>query len=81
MNEITDQKHQNLSKLFKKYLSLYFENRDLFLMGGYETGQDEEIDMAISLWPSLKNLIEQPEDTKANYEESKNELIKIFESK
>ena len=81
MNEITDENHQKFSRLFKKYLSLYFENRDLFLMGGYETGQDEEIDTAISLWPKLKDLVEQPENTKANFNESKNELIKIFESK
>ncbi len=79
MNEITDQKHQDYSKLFKKYLSLYFENRDLFLMGGYESGQDEEIDTAINLWPKLKEHIEQSENIEANFEQSKDNLIKIFE--
>ena len=29
------------------------ENRDLILMGGYESGQDEELDIAISLWPKF----------------------------
>ncbi len=81
MNEITNEKHQEYSKLFKKYLSLYMENRDLILMGGYETGQDEELDLAISLWPKLREHIEQAENTKSNFESSVTSLTDIFESK
>ena len=31
--------------------SLYLENRDLILMGGYTPGQDIDLDLAVSLWP------------------------------
>jgi flagellum-specific ATP synthase len=81
MNEITQANHQEYSRLFKKYLSLYMENRDLILMGGYESGQDEELDTAISLWPKLREHIEQAETTKSNFESSVSSLIEIFESK
>ena len=81
MNEITDEKHQEYARLFKKYLSLYMENRDLILMGGYESGQDEELDLAISLWPQLKDHIEQAENTKADFASSMSSLAAIFERK
>ncbi len=80
MNEITDEKHQEYARLFKKYLSLYMENRDLILMGGYESGQDEELDLAISLWPQLKLHIEQAENSKSDFASSLASLTTIFES-
>ena len=81
MNDITDSKHKEYGRLFKKYLSLYMENRDLILMGGYEIGQDEELDAAISLWPKLRQHIEQSEETKSDFESSLKSLVAIFESK
>ena len=80
MNEITTDQHQEYARLFKKYLSLYMENRDLILMGGYESGQDEELDVAISLWPKLREHIEQPESTKSDFKSSVDSLKAIFES-
>ena len=80
MNDVTQAKHQEYSRLFKRYLSLYMENRDLILMGGYESGQDEELDIAISLWPKLRAHIEQVESTKSDFESSIASLTAIFES-
>ena len=79
MNEVTGEKHQEAARLFKKYLTLYMENRDLILMGGYESGQDEELDIAISLWPKLRTHIEQSENTKSNFKSSIESLTSIFE--
>ena len=79
MNEVTGEKHQEAARLFKKYLTLYMENRDLILMGGYESGQDEELDIAISLWPKLRTHIEQSENTKSNFQSSIESLTSIFE--
>jgi flagellar biosynthesis/type III secretory pathway ATPase len=50
-------------------------------MGGYESGQDEELDIAISLWPKLREHIEQSESTKSDFESSIASLTAIFESK
>jgi flagellum-specific ATP synthase len=68
-----------MARQFKKYLALYLENRDLLLMGGYESGQDPDLDIAISLWPKLKNHIEQTEHMKSSFNESKSSLLTIFE--
>lgn len=79
MNDITDENHQETARQFKKYLALYLENRDLLLMGGYESGQDPDLDIAISLWPKLKGHIEQGEHLKSTFAESKTSLLNIFE--
>ena len=39
--------------------SVYQENKDLVLMGGYNQGQNEEIDKALELWPRICDLIKQ----------------------
>jgi flagellum-specific ATP synthase len=56
MNEITDGKQQKAAIDFKKNISLYLDNRDLLLMGGYSEGQDVDLDRAISMWPDLLSL-------------------------
>jgi flagellum-specific ATP synthase len=78
MNDIVNDKHLEYAKQFKKYLSLYLDNRDLILMGGYESGQDEELDIAISLWPKLREHIEQLDSTKSDFQTSVESLEKIF---
>ena len=79
MNDITDTQQQELARQFKKYLSLYLDNRDLLLMGGYEAGQDADLDLAISLWPQLKAHIEQPEDVQSDLKDGKESLLAIFQ--
>ena len=78
MNEITDEKQQTAAKEFKKNISIYLENRDLILMGGYSSGQDENLDRAISLWPELVNHISQKDSTGSTYNDSKNSLITLL---
>ena len=78
MNEITDGKQQKAAIDFKKNISLYLDNRDLLLMGGYSEGQDEDLDKAISMWPDLVNHISQKDDVGANYSDSKSALIKLL---
>ena len=50
MNSIITEEHRNKAELIKKYFSIYQENKDLVLMGGYNSGQNEEIDKAIELF-------------------------------
>ena len=78
MNDITDERHQKAAKEFKKSVSLYLENRDLLLMGGYTEGQDVELDNAISIWPHLVDHITQKENLGAKYNESKEALLKLL---
>ena len=80
MNDIVGADHQQASRKFRRLVSLYMENRDLLLMGGYSPGQDTELDLAVSLWPALMNYIQQQENEKANFDSSRKELLKLMAS-
>ena len=77
MNSIIGKKHQDQANLIKKLYSLYLENRELILMGGYTSGQNEEIDRALKNWPKICNLLKQGETEKTNYEDSIKNLYTI----
>ena len=79
MNELISDDHLNASKLFRKHIGSYIENKDLLLMGGYTHGQDKDLDDAISMWPKLIDFISQSNSEKANFESSKSALLKLYE--
>lgn len=78
MNDIVGDDHQQAGRKFRRLVSLYMENRDLLLMGGYTPGQDTELDLAVSLWPALMNYIQQPESEKSDFETSRQQLLKLM---
>ena len=78
MNEITDENLQKSAQKFRRLVSLYMENRDLILMGGYTSGQDLELDEAVALWPRLMSHIQQAETEKADFIMSKDALLRWF---
>ncbi len=80
MNDIVSADHQQAARKFRRLVSLYMENRDLLLMGGYSPGQDTELDLAVSLWPGLMNYIQQQENEKADFDSSRTELLKLMAS-
>ncbi len=77
MNSIVDEKHIKKATYIKKLYSLYLENRDLVLMGGYNKGQNLDIDKAIENWSKICKLITQSENQSSNFEDSLNELYSI----
>ena len=79
MNEIASPQQTDAAVVFRKLISMYLENRDLILMGGYVSGQDPDLDLAVQLWPSLIDHIRQSYDQKAHFEDSVNALQKLFE--
>ncbi len=74
MSEITNETLQKNAQKFRRLVSLYMENRDLILMGGYTSGQDPELDEAVALWPKLMGHIQQAETQKADFTTSKDAL-------
>ena len=79
MNDLIADDHSNASKLFRKHVSAYLENKDLLLMGGYTPGQDKDLDDAIAIWPKLIDFISQSSSEKANFESSRMALLKLYE--
>ena len=70
MSEIVSESDVQAARTFRRLTSLYLENRDLILMGGYVRGQDAELDAAIEMWPRLVNHIRQGEYEKADFTSS-----------
>ena len=80
MNEIVSEEQKQAATFFRRLVSIYLENRDLIMMGGYSAGQDHDLDMAVQLWPQLMNIISQPYDQKAGFDESVAALTAIMKS-
>ena len=78
MSEITSLEHQEFATKFKKMVSIYMENKDLILMGGYTPGQDLDLDEAVNQWPNLVSYLQQNQDAKADFETSLSDLKKII---
>ncbi len=79
MNEMASTEQKDAAIVFRKLLSLYLENRDLILMGGYVAGQDPDLDLAVQLWPKLIEHIRQNYDEKASFDQSVQHLIRLFD--
>ena len=78
MNEIIDETHIEYARVFRKLITLYLENRDLILMGGYTQGKDPDLDLAVSLWPNLTAHIRQLEGTPSTFQDSKEALLTLL---
>ncbi|CUH68490.1 Flagellum-specific ATP synthase [Thalassovita gelatinovora] len=77
MNDIVSPEHVVASQKLRRMISLYMDNRDLMLMGGYSAGQDKDLDKAIALWPQIEAFICQLKSEKVTFEESATQLIKL----
>ena len=77
MNDIVNETQQNNAQKLRKYISKYYENRDLVLMGGYVQGQDADLDVALKLWPEIINFLQQNENEVCNFETSELQLEQL----
>jgi flagellum-specific ATP synthase len=79
MNDITSDTHQKAAVKFKRLISVYMENRDLMLMGGYAAGQDPELDLAIALWPKITEFITQAASEPATFDAATSDLVALMD--
>ncbi len=78
MTDCVNPQHMQRSRLFRRYLSLWEQNRDLMLLGGYQTGQDPELDQAFQLHPNLVAYIQQGMHERSTFVESEARLQQII---
>ncbi len=77
MGELVSKDHLGAAKNLRRYISKYFENKDLVLMGGYSQGQDSDLDRALSLWPDITKFLHQDENEVCDFKESTQNLIDL----
>jgi flagellum-specific ATP synthase len=78
MTDCVSQAHMARARKFRRYLSLWDQNRDLMLLGGYQTGQDPELDMAFQTYPNLVSFITQGMHERSTLIESDARLQALF---
>ena len=74
---ITGDKLTKVNRL-RALISTYYENRDLLMMGGYAEGQNEDLDIAIKLWPKITKFLQQGLNERSSLEDSFHKLAEII---
>jgi flagellum-specific ATP synthase len=77
MSEIMPARHMKAAATFRRLVTLYLENRDLMLMGGYSPGQDPDLDLAVALWPRITGFVGQGPDEAARFAETQAALYEL----
>ena len=78
MNELCTQKHSENARKLRKLISVYQENQDLLLMGGYVQGQDADLDLAVQLWPKIVLFLKQNQTDSFLFDETEQLLSNLL---
>lgn len=81
MDDIVNDEHKKAARHLKKMVSVYYESKDLVLMGGYTKGQDPSIDEAHNMWAKIVDFISQDQNNKAPLDTSIKELKELIGNK
>lgn len=78
MPQVTDPEHQRQANRFKRLLARYQTVRELIPLGGYQAGQDPELDDAVGRYPQLAEFLQQGVLEPAGFEESLEQMQKVL---
>jgi flagellum-specific ATP synthase len=78
MDELCSQNHLDNARKLRKLISIYQENQDLLLMGGYIQGQDADLDLAVNLWPKIVSFLHQDKSDSFSFHETEQLLSKLL---
>nr|WP_264296866.1 FliI/YscN family ATPase [Gallaecimonas mangrovi] len=78
MNQVTDKHQQQLAQRCRLLLSRYQQVKELLPLGGYQPGQDPELDMAVGRYPKLAAFLQQDVLESASLEASVDALSEVL---
>ncbi len=78
MGDCVSPAHSARARKFRRFMSLWEQNRDLMLLGGYQQGQDPELDLAFQVYPQLLGFITQGVDERSGLVESEARLQQVL---
>ena len=76
--QITTPEHMSLTQKFRRYYSIYQQNRDLISVGAYQQGSDPEIDEAVKMQPAMIDFIRQNMNQSVSFDASRNQLAELL---
>lgn len=59
MNQVTDKSHQEFARQIRSLMAVYEANREMIQIGAYKRGTDQEIDRAMTFYPSIQRYLQQ----------------------
>ena len=78
MDQTVDADKLAYARLFRKLYSAYREHEDLLNIGAYQQGSNQDVDMAIALWPKLQDFLRQDANSVCSFEQSHAMLEALF---
>lgn len=78
MSNIVDAEHRQAATKLRSLLAAYEKNRDLIMLGAYKSGSDKQVDMAIKKMPSINAFLQQPNQEKTEYNQTKKRLLSLI---
>lgn len=79
MNSIATPEHIKSASIGRDLLATYKDSEDLINIGAYVNGSNKKIDLAINYHDVLEDFLRQTVHEKANFDESINSLISMFD--
>ncbi|NIY93227.1 flagellar protein export ATPase FliI [Vibrio diazotrophicus] len=79
MSACTQEAHQTVANQFRQLYSNYLQVKELLPLGGYQPGQDPDLDRAVAMYPSLSAYLQQSAHESVSYEESLTQLATLFQ--
>ncbi len=78
MPQVTGPEHQQLAASFRRRLARYQSVRELIPLGGYQAGQDAELDQAVQSYPALAAFLQQKVNEPALFDDCLIQLQEIL---
>ena len=78
MSDLCSKEHSSNARKLRKLISIYQENQDLLLMGGYIQGQDADLDMAVQLWPKIVSFLHQDQSESFSFSRTEELLTQLL---
>ncbi|MGR5363546.1 flagellar protein export ATPase FliI [Vibrio mediterranei] len=80
MSGCTPEVYSTLANQFRQLYSNYLQVKELLPLGGYQPGQDPELDQAVAMHPQLKNYLLQAANDAVDFQTSLTELAQLFQN-
>ncbi len=78
MSSCTETSHVTVANRFRQLNANYLQVKELLPLGGYQPGQDPELDLSVRMFPLLKDFLVQQVDEVTDYQQSLVRLAELF---
>ncbi|QTG92910.1 flagellar protein export ATPase FliI [Vibrio fluvialis] len=79
MSAVTPEAHVTVANQFRQLYANYLQVKELLPLGGYQPGQDAELDRAVAMYPHLKAFLQQSAKERVDYTASLTQLAQLFQ--